>query len=331
MDTLKAMQAFVGVVDTGGFTSAADLLKMPKATLSAAVAELEGHLKVRLLHRTTRKVTVTADGAAYYERAVRILEDLRDAEESFSSNQATPRGKLKVDVSTAVASHLLIPLLHTFLQRYPDVELELGCSDRPLNLLSEGIDCALRIGEVTDPSVVTRRVGTMNVVTCATPGYIERHGRPLHPNDLKKHVCLNYVSQRTGQEADWEFIRGDERLTLPVKSALTLNDSGSYIQACAAGLGVARVPTYIFQNYPSCGGRVELLLCDWRSDDIPFHVVYPSNRHLSSKVRAFVDWVAEVLECHTGLQMCDATRAKSLQPDEPQTMPKQSLEMTLAA
>lgn len=304
MDQLRAMQAFVGVVDTGGFTSAADLLNMPKATLSACIAELEAHLKVRLLHRTTRKVTVTADGAAYYERCVRILEDLRDAEESLSTRQGSPHGKLRVDVSTAVASRLLIPLLHTFLERYPDIELELGCSDRPLNLLSEGIDCALRVGEVSDPSVVVRRVGTMQVVTCATPGYLAKHGRPEHPHDLKKHVCLNYFSMRTGQVFDWEFNRGGERVVLTVDSPLTLNDSNAYIDACLAGLGLGRLPTYMFHQYPSCGA-LELVMCDWLSDDMPFHAVYPSNRHLSSKVRVFVDWVAETLENHTGMQLCE--------------------------
>ena len=309
MDTIKAMQAFVGVVNTGGFTSAAELLNMPKATLSASVAELEGHLKVRLLHRTTRKVSVTADGAAYYERCVRILEDLRDAEESFSSSQASPRGKLRVDVSTAVASRLLIPLLPSFFERYPDIELELGCSDRPLNLLSEGIDCALRVGEVSDPSVVVRRVGTMNLVTCATTGYLARRGRPQHPLDLKKHTCLNYFSLRTGQVFDWDFVRNGERILLPVDSPLTLNDSNAYVDACLAGLGVGRLPTYMFRQYPSCG-VLELLMCDWLSDEIPFHVVYPSNRHLSSKVRVFVDWVAEILEHHTGMKMCHEARTE---------------------
>jgi LysR family transcriptional regulator for bpeEF and oprC len=303
MDTIRAMQAFVGVVDTGGFTSAAALINMPKATLSACVAELESHLKVRLLHRTTRKVTVTADGAAYYERCVRILEDLRDAEESFTARQASPRGRLRVDVSTSVASRLLLPQLHTFFERYPDIELELGCSDRPLNLLSEGIDCALRAGEVTDQSTVVRRVGTMQLVTCATPGYLEKHGRPQHPNDLLKHTCLNYFSMRTGELYEWEYSRAGERIVLPVRSQLTVNDSNAYVDACVAGLGIGRLPTYMFQEYPSCGA-IELVMCDWLSDPIPFHVVYPSNRHLSSKVRVFVEWVAETLQNHTGLQMC---------------------------
>jgi LysR family transcriptional regulator for bpeEF and oprC len=310
MDTIKAMQAFVGVVDTGGFTSAAALLNMPKATLSACIADLEAHLKVRLLHRTTRKVTVTTEGAAYYERCLRILEDLRDIEESFSSRQASPRGRLRVDVSTAVASRLLMPALHTFFERYPDIELELGCSDRPLNLLSEGVDCALRAGDVIDQSTVVRRVGTMQLVTCATPGYLAERGRPEHPYDLRQHTCLNYFSPRGVESYEWEFSRGGERILLPVSSRLTLNDSNAYVDACLAGLGVGRLPTYMFQQYPQCGA-LELVMCDWLSDPIPFHVVYPSNRHLSSKVRVFVDWVAEILQHHTGLQMCPHQQAEA--------------------
>jgi LysR family transcriptional regulator for bpeEF and oprC len=303
MDTIKSMQAFVAVVNTGGFTRAADLLKIPKATVSAHVAELEAHLKVRLLHRTTRRVSVTADGAAYYERCMRILEDLRDAEESFSSRQASPRGRLRVDVSSAVASRLLIPALHDFFARYPEIQLELGCSDRVVNLLSEGVDCALRGGEIQDQSLIARRVGTLHVVTCATTKYLARHGVPQHPSDLQQHVCLGYSSPRAGPMFDWNFARDDERVVVPVQSPLTLNDSNAYVDACLAGLGVGRLPTYTFNQYLECGA-LEMVLGEWLSDPVPFHVVYPSNRHLSSKVRVFVEWVAEVFQHHAGMQVC---------------------------
>jgi len=303
MDTIKSMQAFVAVVNTGGFTRAAELQKIPKATLSAHVAELEAHLKVRLLHRTTRRVSVTADGAAYYERCVRILEDLRDAEESFSSRQASPRGRLRVDVSSAVASRLLIPALHDFFARYPEIQLELGCSDRVVNLLSEGVDCALRGGEIQDQSLIARRVGTLHVVTCATTEYLVRHGVPQHPSDLQQHVCLGYSSPRAGLLFDWNFARDDERVVVPVQSPLTLNDSNAYVDACLAGLGVGRLPTYTFNQYLECGA-LEMVLGEWLSEPMPFHVVYPSNRHLSSKVRVFVEWVAEVFRHHAGMQVC---------------------------
>jgi len=309
MDIIKAMRAFVAVVDTGGFTKAAELLGTPKATLSASVAELEAHLKVRLLHRTTRRVSVTADGAAYYERCVRILEDLRDAEESFSSRQANPRGRLRVNVASVVASRLLIPFLPTFFERYPDIQLELGCSDGPLNLLSDGVDCALRGGNIEDQSMIARRVGSMQIVTCATTSYLAKHGRPSHPHDLKNHVCLNYFSQLNGHLYDWDFSRNGQRMTMPVGSQLTLNDSNAYVDACLAGLGVGRLPTYIFNQYLECGA-LELVLGEWLSDPAPFHVVYPSSRHLSPKVRVFVEWVAEIFEHHAGMQLCTRLSAK---------------------
>ncbi len=308
MDMIRSMRAFVAVVDTGGFTRAAELLGTPKASLSASVGELESHLKVRLLHRTTRRVSVTADGAAFYERCVRILEDLRDAEESLSSGQAHPRGRLRVDVSTAVASRLLMPRLHEFFALYPDIHLELGCSDGPLNLLGDGIDCALRGGEILDPSMIVRRVGTMHMVTCATAGYLARHGVPRHPQDLKAHTCLSYFSGRGGAQFDWDFSHQGERIVLPVDSRLTLNDSNAYVDACLSGLGVGRLPTYIFNQYLECGA-LEIVLGEWLSDPTPFHVVYPSNRHLSSKVRVFVEWVAEIFEHHSGMQLRTQLRA----------------------
>lgn len=308
MDTIRAMQAFVAVVDAGTFTKASEMLAMPKATVSAGIAELEAELGVRLLHRTTRRVSVTTDGAAYYERCVRILEDVRDAAESVSTGHGKPRGRLRVDVSTAVASRLLIPALPCFFAQYPDIQLELVCSDRPLNLLGDGVDCALRFGEITDPTVVARRVGTLHVVACATPEYLARHGRPAHPRDLAGHRCLQYFPPRTGLSSDWEFTRDGERVQLPVSGPLALSDSNAYIDACLAGLGIGRLPTYMFSQYPQCGA-LELVLPDWLSDPMPCHVVYPSNRHLSSKVRVFVDWVAEVLEHHSGMRLCERQAA----------------------
>ncbi len=316
MDTIRAMRAFVAVVDTGGFTRAAELLGTPKASLSASVGELESHLKVRLLHRTTRRVSVTADGAGYYERCVRILEDLRDAEESLSSGQTNPSGRLRVDVATAVASRLLMPRLHDFFARYPDIHLELGCSDGPLNLLGDGVDCALRGGEILDPAMIARRVGTMHVVTCATSEYLARHGVPLHPSELKDHTCLSYFSGRGGPSFDWDFAQHGERVVLPVTSRLTLNDSNAYVDACLHGLGVGRLPTYIFNQYLECGA-LEIVLGEWLSDPTPFHVVYPSNRHLSSKVRVFVEWVAEIFEHHSGMQLCTQLHAKRAMRPQP--------------
>jgi LysR family transcriptional regulator for bpeEF and oprC len=318
MDKVRAMRAYVAVVESASFTQAAERLGMPKATVSGDVTQLEALLRVRLLQRTTRRVTVTAEGAAYYERCVRILEDIRDAEETVSLRNGRPSGRLRVDVGTAVATRLLIPALPSFFERYPDIELELGCSDRRINLIHEGVDCALRGGDILDESLVARRVGTLHLVTCAAPGYLARHGRPTHPRDLLRHACLGYFAERSGGAMDWDFQKDGERILLPIPSRLALNDANAYIEACLHGLGIAQLPTSVFNQYLECGA-LELLLGEWMSEPIPFHVVYPSSRHLSGKVRAFVEWVAETFEQHTGLQMCAPLRCTAGQAGQPRT------------
>lgn len=301
MDKIKAMEAFVGVVETGGFTRAAELLKMPKASVSTLIQDLETQLGVRLLHRTTRRVTVTADGAAFYERCVRILDDVREAEEAVSSSHASPSGRLRVDVGTSMASHLLMPALRDFIARYPEIRLELGCSDRPVNLVSEGVDCAIRVGETLDPSLIARRIGSMHFMTCAAPGYLAQHGEPQHPNDLMRHQCINYFLHRTGRNSPWDFAKGGERLELQLDSPLSLNDSNAYVDACLMGLGIGQIPSFVFQMYRDTG-RLQAVLTDWLSDPLPVHMVYPSNRHLSTKVQVFVEWAAEAFEGHPGLR-----------------------------
>lgn len=301
MDKIKAMEAFVGVVETGGFTRAAELLKAPKASVSTLIQELEASLGVRLLHRTTRRVTVTPDGAAFYERCVRILDDVREAEEAVSSTHSAPSGRLRVDVTTTMASHLLIPALGDFHARYPDIRLELGCGDRPVSLVSEGVDCAIRVGEIADPSLIARRIGSMHFLTCAAPSYLARHGEPQHPDDLARHQCINYFLHRTGRLAPWDFARGEERLELQLDSVLAVNDSNAYTDACLHGLGIGQMPSFVFQLYQEAG-HLQAVLPDWLTEPLPVHVVYPSNRHLSTKVQVFVEWAAETFESHPGLK-----------------------------
>lgn len=300
MDKIKAMEAFARVVETGGFTRAADLLGSPKATVSTLVQDLETQLGVRLLHRTTRKVTVTADGAAFYERCLRILEDLREAEEAVSTRQASPRGRLRVDVATSLASYLLAPALPDFIARYPEIRLELGCSDRLVNLVSEGVDCALRMGAVVDTSLIARRIGSMRFVTCAAPAYLAARGRPAHPDDLREHTCINYFMQRTGRVSPWDFVREGERVEVLLDSPLAVNDSNVYVDAALGGMGIAQIPSFIFHKLQR-DGELEPVLEDWGSDPLPVHVVYPSNRHLSTKVRVFVEWAAETFEGYSSL------------------------------
>ena len=302
MDKLLAMEVFVHVVDSGGFTRAAENLHMPKATVSTLIQGLEATLSVKLLNRTTRQVSVTADGAAYYERCLSILADVRDTEESLSSNRSSPSGRLRVDVPTGLGRQIIIPALPPFFERYPDIVLEMGCGDRPVDLIEEGVDCAVRGGELPDSTLIARRVGALYFSTCAAPSYLDRHGRPGHPHDLMRHNCINYFSAKTGNIIDWDFAKGGERIQLALHGSFAVNNSDAHMAAGLSGLGVMQLPSFQLPHYLE-SGRLELLLEDWRTDPIPLHVVYPQNRHLSAKVRAFVEWIAELFATHHALQI----------------------------
>jgi LysR family transcriptional regulator for bpeEF and oprC len=302
MNKLQAMEVFVQVVDAGGFTKAADNMQLPKATVSTLVQSLELALDVKLLHRTTRQVSVTSDGAAYYERCLRILSDVRDAEESLSTNRANPSGRLRVDASTGIAADIIIPALPDFFARYPDIVIDLGCSDRPVDLIEEGVDCAIRGGVLADSSLIARRVGVLNFVTCASPAYLQLHGRPMHPSELAKHRCVNYFASKTGKAYDWDFSRDGETIQMPTPASLAVNDSKAYIAAGLAGLGIMQMAGYVIAPLIA-SGELELILEEWTSTPLPMHVVYPQNRHLSAKVRVFVEWVADLFSQHPQLQI----------------------------
>lgn len=293
MDKLLAMQVFVQVVDCGGFTRAAEQLQMPKATVSTLIQQLETALSVKLLNRTTRQVHVTADGAGYYERCLRIIADVRDTEEALTQVQASPTGRLRVDVASSMGRHFIIPALPVFFSRYPGTRLELGCSDRPVDLVEEGIDCAVRGGALPDSSLIARRVGVLHFGSWAAPSYLQRHGIPMHPNDLDKHRCINYFSSKTGKIFDWDFERDGERIQIAFDGPLAVNDGDAYVAAGVAGIGIVQIPHFAALG-PQHRGELVPVLQDWRSDPLPIHVIYPQNRHLSAKVRVFVEWVAEL-------------------------------------
>ncbi|TWI69645.1 LysR family transcriptional regulator for bpeEF and oprC [Pseudoduganella lurida] len=302
MNKLQAMEVFVQVVDAGGFSKAADNMQLPKATVSTAIQQLEAALSVKLLHRTTRQVTVTADGAAYYERCLRILADVKDAEESLSRTRLSPAGRLRVDSPTGLASEILIPALPAFFERYPDIQLELGSSDRTVDLIEEGVDCAVRGGALADSNLIARRIGMIHFVTCAAPSYLERYGAPQHPRELERHRCVNYFSAKTGKVLDWDFTKDGERIQVPMPGVIALNDSNAYVQAGLVGLGVIQMTDYLLLEHVRAGRMVQLL-ADWQTDPLPVHVVYPQNRHLSAKVRVFVEWVAELFANHPAMRI----------------------------
>ncbi|TCT03940.1 LysR family transcriptional regulator [Aquabacter spiritensis] len=302
MDQLAAMRAFVRVVEAGTFTRAADLMAIPKPTLTKHVQTLEAHLRTKLLNRTTRRVTVTPDGAAYYERALALLNDLDELDNSMARSQASPRGRLRVDISTALAILVLIPALPDFFALYPDIRIDLGVTDRAVDMVGENVDCVVRGGELIDPSLVARRVAEIQMITCAAPSYIARYGVPEHPRDLEvSFPAVRYFSARTGRLMPLEFAKDGETVEVEGRYSLAVNEGNAYIEAALSGLGLLQAPTFMVQTHIASGALVPVLSA-WETETFPLFVVYPPNRHLSTRLRVFVDWVAALFANHDLIQ-----------------------------
>ncbi|MBX8574828.1 LysR family transcriptional regulator [Pseudomonas cichorii] len=299
MDRFDAMQAFARVVEAGSFTKAAETLHMSKTTVTQLVQQLEARLRVKLLNRTTRKVNVTADGAAYYERVVRLLADLDDAETSLSSASALPRGRLRVDVPSPFASTILMPALPEFHARYPDIQIDMGVSDRIVDVIGENVDCVVRGGELTDQSLMARRVGDLRLGVYAAPSYLERVGTPSHPRELEDshHRIVGFLWARTGKALPYAMHRDGESLHVHGRYVLAVDDGNAYLAAGLAGMGVLWVPDYMAKA-PLERGDLVPLFRDWRMDSMPMYVAFPPNRHISLKLRVFIDWVAELMTQH---------------------------------
>lgn len=294
MDQLAAMRAFARVVEVGSFTRAAEGLDIPKATLTKLIQGLEAHLRTQLLHRTTRRLNVTPDGAAYYERAMRLLADLDELDGSMTQSQTSPSGRLRVDAAAAIARLCILPALHVFQKRYPDIRIDLGVTDRAVDMIAENVDCVIRAGPLTDQSLIARRIAELEFCTCAAPSYIERHGEPRHPGELENgHFVVGYFSTRTGRPYPLTFIRAGEKLEFPGRALVAVNDGNAYVAAGLAGLGVVQAPRFMFQQ-ELAAGTLRPVLTEWTSESLPLYVVYPPNTHLSNRLRVFVDWVADL-------------------------------------
>jgi LysR family transcriptional regulator for bpeEF and oprC len=293
MDRFQAMQVFVRVVDANSFTRAADHLGLPRTTVTTIIQNLEKLLNVRLLNRTTRRLSLTPDGAAYYERCVRILADVEEAEAAFMDASRRPRGKLRIDTPAAIGRLILIPSLCEFHDRYPDIELVIGMGDRPVDLVQEAVDCVIRVGELQDSSMVARRIGMFEGITCGAPNYIEAHGEPQSLEDLADHHAVHYFSSRTGRVIDWDFMVDNESVEVKMRGVVSVNDADAYMACGLQGFGLIQPPRYMALPYLQSGALKEILPA-WKPKPMPISVVYPHNRHLSPKVRAFTDWAAEL-------------------------------------
>lgn len=293
MDRLQRLQVFVRVAETGSFTRAADSLRMPRTTVTTAIQKLESDLGTQLLLRTTRRVQLTQDGTAVYQRSLRLLEDYDDFASGFRNGDAPPAGKLRIDVPGRIGRLVLIPALPGFFRRFPGIELDLGVSDHPVDLVRDGVDCAVRVGTLGDSGLVARTLGELQQTNCASPGYLEQHGVPQHPRDLDAHFAVNYSMPATGRVDVWEYVDGDRSVRLDLRSQVTVNNAEAYIAACMAGLGLIQVPAYDVRADMVAGRLVEVMP-DWRAPPMPVSLLYPHRRH-SPRLKVFVEWCGDVL------------------------------------
>lgn len=295
MDQLKAMQIFRTVAECNSFARAAARLDLPRPTVTNAVQRVEQQLGVRLLQRTTRKVSLTVEGAIYLERCSRVLGELEDMNALFFAGAGRlPSGIVRVDAPERLAHVNLIPKLPQFFALYPDIQVRVGSSDRYADLVGEGIDCAIRAGELRDSGLVARRIGQLEQVNCASADYLARHGTPVVLADLAQHVAVRFFSSQSGRDLDWEYhVDGVDRV-VPMRSLVSVSGTEAYVASCRAGLGLIQVPRYGIGPLIDSGELVEVLPA-WRPRALPVSVVYSHNRHLSPRVRVFVDWVADAL------------------------------------
>ena len=291
MDRFDAMRVFSRVVERRSFTAAAEDTGLPRSTVTDAVKQLEARLGVRLLQRTTRHVSPTLDGEAYYQRCLTILSDIEDAEGAFAG--AKPKGMLRVDVHGTLARHFVLPSLPSFLGAYPDIEFYMSEGDRLVDLVREGIDCVLRVGTPQDSDMVARRVAMLEEVTLASPGYIERYGMPEYPEKLEGHRMVGFRSTTTGGTLPLEFIVDGAIRNIMLPAVVTVNAAESFISAARRGLGLIQVPRYPADRDRANGALVHVLP-DFPLTETPVSLLYPRNRQLSPRVRVFNDWLVKV-------------------------------------
>lgn len=295
MEDFSAISIFVRVVEAKSFSSAAQHLAMTPSGVSRAISRLEESLSARLFFRSTRALRLTDDGAAFYARCKEILADLTEATEALGYARTKPAGKLKVAASSAVGRAAIIPNLAEFESRYPDIRLELTMCDFPFDLNEEGFDCAIRMGELEDSSLIARKIGHFSNVLCASPSYLRRHGTPTTIDDLRSHRAVNYVHPATGKPYQWQFDSPGGRVSVDVDAHMLINDGESVIQAAIAGLGIIQAPHCLAASALQ-KGLLEIIMTDTISTGSNLWIVYPQKRHLSARVQAFIEWTTELFQ-----------------------------------
>lgn len=298
LPSLDLLQVFVRVAELASFSRAAEDLGLPKASISGAVQRLEAQLGTRLLHRTTRRVELSQDGQACYERAKDLLADVEDLQALFQQRAPQAlRGRLRIDLPVGIARRHVMPRLPEFLDRHPLLTLEVSSTDRRVDLVREGFDCVLRVGALGDSGLVARPLGELPQINCASPAYVQRFGLPQSLDDLAGHRLVHYVGTLGARPAGWEHGRGAQLRTLTLDGSVTVNNSDAYEAACLAGLGIIQAPAIGLRPHVEAGRLVELLP-QHTAPPLPVSLVYAHRRQLPLRVQAVMGWIAEILQPH---------------------------------
>lgn len=295
MDTLDLMRVFIRVSEVESFTAAAESLNMPKASISQHIQRLENLLDTRLLHRTTRKVTITQDGQTFLERCKDLLADFEDVETMFKTKDVSLSGRIRIDMPTSIARNVILKRLPEFLGKHPQLEVELSSTDRKVDLIREGFDCVIRVGSLSDSGLIAKKLGEYKIVNCVGKRYVEKFGVPKKLQDLEKHYQVHYVSTFGAKPDGFEFFNGEKYETVKMKGLLTVNSTDAYVAACLEGFGIIQAPFVGMKEYLEEGSLVEVLP-RLKAEPMPVSIVYPNRRNLNRRVRLFMDWLEEVMK-----------------------------------
>ena len=305
MDRLQQYRIFIQVADMGSFIRASHALELPRASVSAAIQSLEADLGTRLLHRTTRRVQLTADGEQLLERVRLLLAEAENVEALFSTRRQEVAGRLNIDAPSRIARRLIAPALPGLLRRHPRLQLGLGSSDRLVDLVREGIDCAVRVGEPHDSSLVRHALGHLALINCASPDYLRRHGTPANLEELAQgHRMIGYASPTTGREQPWEYLQQGSERSVRVSSQVVVNNAENYIACCQAGLGLIQIPRFDVRHLLEAGALIEVLP-GFRPASMPIALLYPHRRQRSHRLDAFISWFEALIRPH--LEMAETT------------------------
>lgn len=298
MDRMDALKIFIRVTELKSFSRAAEDLGLPRATVSAAVAQLEASLGTRLLQRTTRRLSLTEDGSSILERTQMLLDEYEALHHQFRTSSTPLNGKLSVDLPSRIARRIVIPALPQFLASHPQLNIILGADDRIIDLVEEGVDCAIRVGSLSESSLVAKPLGMVEMINCASPNYIKANAKLENISDLALHSAIHYGSKRSGNlsatETNWQYVDSDgSEKTVTIPCRISVHTVETYIASAIAGLGLIQIPAFDVSDLLKQGKLTEVLP-HWRPSPMPVHALYPHRKHLSPRVRVFLEWV-EVL------------------------------------